>query len=145
MNRDRATGDHHYCRKVERMKCHPGNHAPALHDVQGETKYVGPVSKIAFQLEMYPAKNKRKGNQRRKNAAPHDQEVHRPSRESSLEDKALADKIRGDCFRSVCGVLHKLLSLEIQLPSTAPVNTRRRSLQPQGIAKYDCAEGDDTG
>src|SRR5712692_9033811 len=113
MNRNRATSNYHHRGKVERMKYHPGNHTPALHHIQGKAKYIGPVTKIAFQLEVHPAKHKRESNQCREHAAPHDQKVHRPTRESPLEDESLTHEVGGEGLRSVRGVLHKLLSLQV--------------------------------
>ena len=125
------------------MKGNPCDDAPALHHVQRKSEDIGAIAKVAFQLKVHPTKHQRKSNQGREHTAPHDQKVHRPSRKSALEDESLSDKVRGYGLRSVRGVPHKLLSLQVQLPSAAPVNARRRSLQPEAIAEDDRAKRND--
>ena len=64
MNCNRTTGDDHQCGEVERVKCYPGDHAAALHNIQRKPEDIGAVSKFAFQLEVHPAKHEWKRDHR---------------------------------------------------------------------------------
>src|SRR5215475_1972275 len=105
MNCNRTTGYYHDRGEVERMKRNPGNDAATLHYVQRKPEHVGAITQLAFQFEMHPAEDKWKCNQCGDNASPHDQEVHRPARESAFEDKSLANQISGDRLRGACRIL----------------------------------------
>src|SRR5687767_4346987 len=92
---------------------------------------------------MYPAENQRKGYQSGEDASPHDQEMHQPTCESSLEDEALPNQVGGKCLSGASGVLRELFTLKIKLPAAPPVNSGSRPLQPDRVTKHDCAERDD--
>src|SRR5437762_2976574 len=83
VNRDGATGNNHYRGKVERMESYPGNQTSSLNQVQGKAEDKGTITEVALKLKVNPAKNQGKSNQGRNDAAPHDQKVHRPARETA--------------------------------------------------------------
>src|SRR3569832_247656 len=145
MNGNRAAGNNHYGREVEGMKSYPRDQAAALHNIQWKSKNVSAVSKVAFQLEMHPAKHQRKGDEGGKNTAPHDQEVHGPTRKAAFEDEPLSNQIGSNRLSGVRSVLHKFLALQVKLPAASPIHTRGRTLQPNGVAKHNRAEGYDAG
>src|SRR5262249_28737970 len=105
-----------------------GDGAAALHEIQRKSEHIDAIPKLAFQPEMNPAKDQRESNQRRNDAAPHDQKMHRPARESTLEDEPLANEIGNESLRGTRCVWQKLLALQIKLPSAPPINTRCRTL-----------------
>src|SRR5215471_3027017 len=111
MNCDRAAGDHHDRGEVEGVKSYPGKQATALHHVERKTKDVSSISQIAFQLETDPAKYERKGNQGRQYTAPHNQEVHGPTRKSAPRDEPLLDQVGSQSLRRAGRILQKLLAL----------------------------------
>src|SRR5436309_782951 len=122
MNGNRASDDHHHRREIQSMKGNPCDDAPALHDIQRKSEDIGAIAKVAFQFEMHPAENQREGNQRREDAAPHDEEVHGPARKSALEDKFLLDEICGKCPGGGPRVTHDVAVVKIKFPTTLPID-----------------------
>lgn len=141
MNRYRATRDHHDGGEIKCVKGDPRDQAPPLHYVQGKPEDVSAIAQVAFQPEMDPAKNQGKRDECGDDASPHDQEMHQPTGEATLEDEALPDEISSKRFCSAGGVLNKSIALEIKLPTTTPVDSCRRPLEPYRITKHDCANG----
>src|SRR5437016_4217037 len=76
VNRYGAPNNHHDRCEIKRVKCHPSHCAAAVHYIQRNAKDVSTIATLAFQLKVNPAEHQRKSNQRRDDAAPHDQLMH---------------------------------------------------------------------
>ena len=94
---------------------------------------------------MHPAEHQRKRNQRRDEAAPHDQKVRQPARESALENESLFDEIGRDRLCRAGRILQELFALQIKIPTASPVNPGRGTLQPDSVAKHNRSECDYAG
>src|SRR5262245_20943416 len=89
MNRHCATDKHHDGCEIKSVKCYPGNHGARVHSVRGKTKDVGAIALFALQFKMDPSEHEWKRDERRDDAAPHDQLVHQPSRKATAVDELL--------------------------------------------------------
>src|SRR5947209_2647636 len=138
-----ATSDDHDGSEVERMKRNPSENRAPVHHVQGKAEDVGTIAALSFQLEMHPAEDEREGNQRGEDAAPHNQRVHQPARETAPCDKLLLDQIVRNRLCRARRVGQKFFALAEELPAAPPVDARRGTPQPQRIAIDQCAEGHD--
>src|SRR5437016_8559692 len=86
MNCDRTTAEHHDRGEIKRVKSNPGHRVAPIHYVERKTENISAVASPAFQLKVNPAKHQRKSNQRRDNAAPHNQLMHQPTREAPAKN-----------------------------------------------------------
>src|SRR5436305_12522656 len=82
-----AARDDHQCSEVERVKSNPGEERAPVHHVQGKAEDIGTIAALSFKLKVHPAEDEREGNQCRDDAAPHDERVHQPARETAPRDK----------------------------------------------------------
>src|SRR5438874_4944521 len=88
-----AASNDHDGREVERVKRNPGEERTPIHHVQGKAEDVGAIASLSFKLEVHPAEDEREGNQSGDDAAPHDERVHQPARETAPRDESLLDQI----------------------------------------------------
>src|SRR4051812_2338365 len=86
-----AARDDHQCSEVERVKCNPCQSCAPVHDIHGKAEDIGAIAALPFKLEVNPAEDERESNQRGDNAAPHDERMHQPARETAPRDEPLLD------------------------------------------------------
>jgi len=143
VDRYRTADHHHHGRNIKAVERDPRDQAAAVHHDKWEAEQVGPITHIAFEGEMDPAKYERERDRSSKNAAPHYEEVHYPPLPCTLKDKALLDQISGDARRRTLRTFREFPPIEEKLESAFEVYSRCRPLQPDRIAKGNSAKRHD--
>ncbi len=93
---------------------------------------------------MDPAEDQRKGDQHRQHAAPEEELVHPPAQDRALADEGLGREV-GPGQRQQAAEAAQDAEPADELPAAAPVDLRRRLLQPDPVVVDHAPGGEDRG
>ena len=110
-----------------------------------EPENIRAIAAVALKFEMHPPESQRERDQGRQNAAPHYQQVHQPPLKAAFEYEPLLDQVRGNRSGGGRCVFDELFRLKNKIEPAPEIRPRRRTLEPDRVAKDDRPERDDAG
>src|SRR6266498_1012398 len=126
--------DRRQVQEVEEHMAHPGELSVKRPYVYAEHEYLVHLWGVRLTLEMDPTKDQRKSHCSGEYRAPGHAEMRQPAAPAPPANEVLRHEVANQSPNQSQHMAPDFLAPEEQLPATAPVDTRRRTLQPYGIA-----------